>query len=135
VSWRSRISLFVLVVLAGLPVAGNLCVSMCDEAATESSMAGAHHHHSGPSVTVAGVDWARTVVQQGSHDCQGHDAVVQGSTTAAERADARLAVAPSATLDRSVEPAEFSPQTVSFVPSSPPPVPAPATATPVVLRA
>jgi len=85
VSWRHRIAIVLLTVLAGLPASGMVCAMVCASA----SSAVATHHGSGQKCgEPARPSTGPQVSGHSEHDCSTHDgAVRQATTTAAERAD------------------------------------------------
>jgi hypothetical protein len=131
VSWRHRIAVVLLTVLAGLPVSGTVCAMVCDAA----SKAAATHHKSGEACEEhAQPSSGPQINGHPEHDCSTHNgAVRQATTTAAERADLITKSAPLTTAA-----VEIASETVidwqpSFDYSSPPDT-APPTTTPLVLR-
>jgi len=131
VSWRHRIAIVVLTVLAGLPVAGTACALACDSA----SSAVAAHHGSGQECEEPARPSTGTQISGASgHDCSTHDAGIrQVATTAAERADVTAKSVPSV-----ISTVQTTFETLHAVRSifdyTAPPGTAPPTTTPFVLR-
>jgi hypothetical protein len=95
VSWKQRISVVLLVVLAAVPVSGALCAMVCGSSAETPS---AHHgartaqqcDEPARSSTAAGVQ----IGGVSEHDCKAHDAgLPQLATAAAERTGLHVAAA------------------------------------------
>jgi hypothetical protein len=139
VSWRHRIAVVLLTVLAGLPASGAVCTMVCDSAAPKAP---SHHHDSGnPSHHDSGKDreevaapstgWQLRSVSE--HDCSNHDAVVRRLiTTTAQRGDAFAIATPLAAIVQLTF--DTSSSTDSALGYSSPPGTAPPTTTALVLR-
>jgi hypothetical protein len=129
VSWRHRIALVLLTVLAGLPVSGTVCAMVCESA----SSAVATHHGSGQKCEEpASPSTGPQTSGHSEHDCSYDGAVRQAATTAAERADMTAKSAPLMIGAVQIELALRVSQT--FLGYSSPPDTAPPPTTPLVLR-
>jgi hypothetical protein len=98
VTWRHRIAIVVLTVLASLPIAGSACAMAC----SSTSSAAARHHGSGLTCDESARPSTDIEIGEASgHGCGTHDtALRQVATTAPERLDVtagstRLAIAAS----------------------------------------
>jgi hypothetical protein len=136
VSWRHRIAVVLLTVLAALPVSGTVCTLMCDSSSWAAAAGqGPHAHHSSPGEPAA-TD-SSTGPQIGGnpeHDCSTHDgAIRQATTTPAERADLTAKSAPVTIGAIHIESVSLR-DSQAFVDYSSPPGTAPPTTTPLVLR-
>ena len=130
VSWKQRISVVVLVVLAALPVSGIVCALICDSAAKTTS---AHHGTNKDCEESPGVSNGPQIQGVSEHDCSNHDAAVRRvATTVAERIDLRTAPAVFAGL-ASFAYTSLPARAATFEYTSPPGS-APPTTTPLVLR-
>jgi hypothetical protein len=132
VSWRNRIAVVLLAVLAALPAAGALCAMTCLSASDAMT---SHHGKSAAQPCDDATSEAGARVGSGSqHDCQNHDrAVIEITTTAAHRADAVISalVATTETVLPSLVRPVVSTRSSAY---TPPPGTAPPTTTPLVLR-
>lgn len=91
VSWRQRTAIFVLLVLAGLPVGETVCGMMCRAA----SMAAASRHGSGqPCDEPAGSSSAPQMSAASHLGCNTHDTAIRQVATRVERADLDVTAAP-----------------------------------------
>jgi hypothetical protein len=80
VSWKQRISLVALIVLAALPLAGTICAIACDPAATAAS----GHHGADTDCQQSATPSPGTQIQGVSgHDCSNHDAAARPVAMAA----------------------------------------------------
>jgi len=141
VSWRHRIAVVLLTVLAGLPVSGTVCTMMCDSASSQApsrhhdSAGPSHHHDSGKGrEDVAAASTGLQLRGVSDHDCSTHDgAVRQLITTTAQRGDALVIATPLAGAIVQISFATPSGTNSAFDYSAPPGT-APPTTTPLVLR-
>ena len=132
VSWRHRIALVLLTVLAGLPVSGMLCAMVCESA----SSAVAAHHGSGSGQKCeepAPPSTGPQVSSHSEHDCNTHDGAVRQAATAAERADMTAKSAPLMIGTVQIESVALRAYQ-TFLDYTSPPGTAPPTTTPLVLR-
>jgi hypothetical protein len=84
VSWRQRVSAIVIVVLAMLPVASNVCATFCESTAKAASA----HHGSGTNCEQAAAPDGAAQLSAPPHDCSIHQTSVgQVGTAAKARAD------------------------------------------------
>jgi hypothetical protein len=84
VSWRPRVSAVVIVVLAMLPVASNLCATLCESPAKAASA----HHGSGKGCEEAAAPDGAPQLSAPPHECGIHQTSVRQVGTAAKaRAD------------------------------------------------
>lgn len=131
VSWRHRIALVVLTVLAGLPVAGTACAMACDSA---SSAVAAHHGSNQKCEEPAQASMGSQIGGASAHDCTTHDAGIrQVAATAAERADVTATSAPLV-ISAIQTTFETLHDLQSIFNDTAPPGTAPPTTTPLVLR-
>ena len=97
VGWKQRISVFVLVVFAAVPVSRAFCVLTCGSSAESSA-----HHGRGsqqcdePAPSPAGVH----IEGVSEHDCSAHGGTVSQVATTAERISVHVAPAVSAAPTR-----------------------------------
>ena len=131
VSWRHRIAVVLLTVLAGLPVSATVCAMVCESA---SSAAAAHHGSGQKCEDPAPPSSGPQISGYPEHDCSTHGgALRQASTTAAERADVTTKSVPIVIGAVRTESVVFRNNQIFFDYSSPPGT-APPTTTPLVLR-
>lgn len=139
VNWRHRIAVVMLLVLAGLPLAGTVCAMTC----LSGSTAVAAHHQEGQdcenampaaSHSEAGANADAKIGALSAYHCGTHDAALpQVAATDVRRADFGVIAAPAA-FDP-VDPLFASVNTFDpLFEYSPPLGTAPPTATPAVLR-
>lgn len=133
VNWRHRITVVMLLVLAGLPLAGTVCAMTC----LSGSTAVAHHQEGQDCDMTASApssEAGATVGALSAYHCGTHEAALpQVAATDVRRADFGVIAAPSA-LDP-VDPLFASVSTFDpLFEYSPPLGTAPPTATPAVLR-
>ena len=128
--WRHRIAVVLLTVLAGLPISGMVCATICD-----SASAAATHHGSGRTCEEpARPSDGPQIDGYTEHDCSTHDGAMRlASTTAAGRADVAATSAPLMPAVVSIESVALRDSQTFFNYSSPP-GPVPRTTTPLVLR-
>jgi hypothetical protein len=100
VSWKQRISVVALVVLAAVPVSRVLCAMVCGWSAETSSA----HHGSAAAEQCDELAPSSTGVRieaVSHHDCAAHDAAFrQSATAAAQRIGGDVAPAPSGPMAR-----------------------------------
>lgn len=129
VSWRQRVNAIVIVVLAMLPVANNVCATFCESTAKAASA----HHGSGTSCEEAAAPDGAPQLSVPPHDCSIHQGSVgQVGTAAKARADlgsSQFLLGPIATTTFAV-----SLNTHPGADYASPPGTAPPTTIPLVLR-
>lgn len=131
VSWRHRIALVLLTVLAGLPISGTVCAMAC---ASASSVTAAHHGSGQKCEEPARPLSGPQISGHSEHDCSRHDgAIRQAATTAAERADLTAKSVPLVIAPVQIESVSLR-DSQTFLDYSSPPSTAPPTMTPLVLR-
>lgn len=130
VSWRHRIALVLLTVLAGLPASGMLCAMVCESA---SSGVATHHGSGQKCEEPAPLSTGSQMSGHSEHDCNTHDGVVRQAATTAERADMTAKSAPLMIGTVQIESVALR-ASQTFLDYSSPPGTAPPTTTPLVLR-
>jgi len=128
VSWRHRITVALLFVLAAGPVGGTLCAASCD--VRESPAMVQHHAAHCEELT----DSASVLRMSGTsqHDCAGHQALGVAATIVL-RADLNWCSLPSADVSCDCLPS-FVRGVVAALAYTSPPGAAPPTTTPLILR-
>lgn len=130
VSWRQQIvSVFVLTVLAALPVAGAACALVCDAEPSSAS-----HHRAGAECEKPSDSAGVKIAGVTQDPCGDHDGVRQSQpTVTATRADASFSTSATMLADVPVQYIDV-PLLRAESAYSPPPGVAPSTSTPLVLR-
>jgi len=133
VTWKARTSVFVLVVLTGLPVSGTMCAYFC-HASPQRADRGPAHHGDAACAQSSESGAAAQLRSVADHDCRTHALTAQPPATFAfERSGGALLTSPlAAAVDRAATTTAIAlrPPLGQASPRGTPPL----TATPSILR-
>ena len=133
VNWRRPIGVVVVAILAGLPVSGMVCETLCANASGPVSPAAhgdAPDHCHDQAAAPSGAQLGRTT----AHDCHTHDAILQYAAGPAAERVASVVMAHWLATDVLRVPAAVLVASGPVISRGAPPGRIPLTATPLVLR-
>jgi hypothetical protein len=134
VSWKRAISVVVLAVLTGIPVAGMTCALICEPAGHRAARQPGHHDADAACAAAAGASADVRVIAASRHDCRSHTSLAGLPAILVDRAGAGASTMPIATAAPLLPAVRRHHESPSRLEGRAPPILSPPGAPPLILR-